>query len=663
MSHRARPNPICKSALIAGIVALSAAPGCTAVRSLEDAGQEQSVNQCEASSDCRGGRCVDGRCVALQGEIEKVLLEVVPPMLPSDRPGEGTSISSVRYLVEQELPDNTGEPMHLELRPIVHVTGSVDFSYVEEQGCRLDAIDSVVLDAQFTPSEQLLGLAATTYTTSVDLDVDALDAPVEFSLNVPPGYYDIYLKSVLGGVPSNCQPTPRFIRRKPIGVSDEANAPPGDQPVGDVQIPFTLAPTSTLNVAIEWPEDDDALAGWTVAMVDSYTGLLISGEELIQGYDNKQYNVPSLRYTPVEYASGPPPELPAAATELVRLAPPSAASSKVVAPTLYVARIGLELVEEGGDAIKLKRLPKVVSVVGQVHLGEPTGMACEATSEAESLAPEAQNACAVPFTVQIISTSNDNQPSTFNDSFPEGYSASYQTSVETEEDLRFLVDLPVGEYRAIAIPAADDTRPWAIGEDTWILGDADPEVHGKTVSVSPRTRVTGRVLGAGSGSVSGFAVNWAASPAELPTTILEATRRDAPVPRATSVSLDEEGSFMVAADSGVFNMTVKPEPESGFAWLVRPNISVLPFSLDLAFQDLGDMRLPLPVRYHGSVESLSLGGVVPDALIRAYVYLDEKGALTSDAADATAVIQVGEARADADGKYQLLLPSELALDP
>jgi hypothetical protein len=128
------------------------------------------------------------------------------------------------------------------------------------------------------------------------------------------------------------------------------------------------------------------------------------------------------------------------------------------------------------------------------------------------------------------------------------------------------------------------------------------------------------------------------------------------------VSLDDEGSFSVFADAGAFNMTVKPEPESGFAWLVRPNISVLPFSLDRAEQALSDMRLPLPVRYHGSVNSLVLGGVVPEALIRAYVYLDEKGALTADAAAARAVIQIGETRADADGEYQLLLPSELALD-
>ena len=618
------------------------------------------MNQCEASSDCRGGRCADGRCVALQGDIEKILLEVVPPMLASDRPGEGTSISSVRYLVEEELPDNTGEPVDLELRPIVHVTGTVDFSYIEEQGCRLSSVDSVVLEAQFTPSELLLGLAATTYTTNVELE--ALDRPVQFSINVPPGYYDIYLKSVLGGVASTCQPTPRFIRRKPIGVADEANAPPGDEPVGDVQIPFTLAPAATLKVAIRWPEDDDALAGWTLAMVDSNSGLLLSSEELIQGYDDRQYNVPSLRYSSVEYATGPAPSLPAS-TELLRLAPPADASGAVVAPTLYVSRIGAELLVENEAEIALEQLPTVVSVVGQVHLGEPTGMACQTASESEMLAPETQNACAVPFSVQFISTSGDHETSTFNDTIPTGIFATYQTRVQTEEDLKFRVDLPVGEYRAVAIPAADDSRPWAIGEDTWILGDADPEVHGRTVSVAPRTRVSGKVLGAGSGSVSGFAVNWSASPTDLPKTILEATRRDAPVPHATSVSLDDDGGFSVFADAGTFNMTVKPAPESGFAWLVRPNISVLPFSLDRTEQGLSDMRLPLPIRYHGSVNSLALGGVVPEALIRAYVYLDEKGALTADAAAARAVIQIGEARADADGEYQLLLPSELALDP
>ncbi len=642
------------SALIAGVLALSVELGCTAVRSLEDTAPEQSINQCEASSDCRGGRCVDGQCVAVRGEIEKVLLEVVPPMVASD---PSDSISSVRYLVEQELSEDD-QRLRLQLRPIVHVTGSVDHSYVEAQGCRLADVDSVTLEARFTPAEQLLGLAATSYATTVNLG--SLSGPVEFSLNVPPGYYDIYLKSTLGGV--TCQPTPRLIRRKPIGVSDEENAPPGDQPVGDVQIPFVLAPPAALKVMILWPQSDpeakDALAGWTLSMVDSHTGTLLSGEHSIQGYDGTKYTIENFRYSPVEYATGTADDVPAL-YQLLRLAPPS--DARGVAPTLYAARAGAEL-WEGEATIALERLPEVVSVVGQVHLNEQSGMMCEAAPASEMPLPEAENACAVPFSIRIISTSDDRETSTFNDTIPEGIVATYQTTVETEADLRFLVDLPVGEYRAIAIPVADEDRPWAIGEDAWILSDTDPEVHGKTVSVSPRARVEGRVLRAGSGVASGFAVNWSASPSEQPDTIVEATWREAPVPRATSVALAADGSFSVLADAGVFNMTVKPEPESGFAWLVKPNITVPAFNSAPAI-DLGDLRLPLPIRYEGVVESLVLGGVVPDALIRAYVYLDESGALTVDAAEAKAVIQVGEARADARGEYQLLLPSELALDP
>lgn len=637
------------------ILALVLQAGCT-VRSLEDTAPTQSVNQCEGSSDCGGGRCVDGQCVAVTGEIEKVLLEVVPPMVAGNQ-ADGGSISSVRYLVERELPTDTSK-LPIELRPIVRVLGSVDYSYVEAQGCTPSSVDSVALEVHFTPSEQLLGLAATTYSSTVDLD--ALKGPVEFSLNVPPGYYDIYLKSALGGVGVACQPTPRLIRRKPIGVPDEGGVPANDPPVGDVHIPFTLAPPATLKVAVRWPQDAEPLTGWTLAMVDTNSGLLLSGQEEIHDYDGEAYTVSNFSYSPVEYATGSGPEVPAL-TELLRLAPPSG----TVAPTLYVTRAGAELLVRNEAEIVFDKLPEVVSVVGQVLLGEDDGMVCSDAPGAEGpeSAPEAADGCAVPFSVQIVSTPGTNETSTFNDTIPKGIFATYQTTVETDDNLTFLVDLPVGEYRAIAVPAADDQRPWAIGEDAWILSDADPEVHGKTVSVSPRARVAGRILSAGSGTVSGFSVNWSASPTQLPTTILNVTRRDAPVPRATSASLADNGSFSIFADAGVFNMTVRPEPESGFAWLVKPRITVHPFEGHNAVQELSDLRLPLPVRYHGKVESLVVGGVVPDALIRAYVYLDMDGALTSEAQEAESVIQVGEARADAAGEYQLLLPSELSLSP
>jgi hypothetical protein len=194
-------------------------------------------------------------------------------------------------------------------------------------------------------------------------------------------------------------------------------------------------------------------------------------------------------------------------------------------------------------------------------------------------------------------------------------------------------------------------------------------VHGKTVNVSPRARVNGQVVAPGIGGERGFGVRLTASPRELvngeveetvlrASTVLDLTRRETFVPRATPASSAEDGSFQLFADSGVFDLSVRPEPESGFAWLVQPNIRVLPAAAQSS-QELGVLRLPVPVRYTGAVSSLNVGGRVADALIRAYAYLDEEGDVTDQPADAYSVVQVAETRADSEGRFELLLPSTL----
>jgi hypothetical protein len=77
--------------------------------------------------------------------------------------------------------------------------------------------------------------------------------------------------------------------------------------------------------------------------------------------------------------------------------------------------------------------------------------------------------------------------------------------------------------------------------------------------------------------------------------------------------------------------------------------------------DLGDVVLPLPVAYRGTVlvqQSVPL----PGALIRAYVLLGSLG-YTSSVDDPTnpaqGVVQVAEARADSQGVFELLLPERL----
>jgi hypothetical protein len=50
---------------------------------------------------------------------------------------------------------------------------------------------------------------------------------------------------------------------------------------------------------------------------------------------------------------------------------------------------------------------------------------------------------------------------------------------------------------------------------------------------------------------------------------------------------------------------------------------------------------------------------VPDALIRAYLYMDAEGLYTSQASAARSVLEIGEARADENGRFELLVPSSL----
>ena len=67
--------------------------------------------------------------------------------------------------------------------------------------------------------------------------------------------------------------------------------------------------------------------------------------------------------------------------------------------------------------------------------------------------------------------------------------------------------------------------------------------------------------------------------------------------------------------------------------------------------------MPLPVSYEGHV-FVPDSVVVPGALIRAYVFLDDQG-YTQKRSGAKSVLQIAETRASDDGSFNLLLPSHL----
>ena len=116
------------------------------------------------------------------------------------------------------------------------------------------------------------------------------------------------------------------------------------------------------------------------------------------------------------------------------------------------------------------------------------------------------------------------------------------------------------------------------------------------------------------------------------------------MPRASSSLTDEAGTFILAADPGVFDISVRPPVGSNLPWLVRPNVSV-----PVPNNGLGVLTIPAPVVQHGVV---TLGGEPRTTAGE----LREVGELPNRSG-AQSVIAVGETYTAANGSFQLVLPS------
>jgi hypothetical protein len=87
--------------------------------------------------------------------------------------------------------------------------------------------------------------------------------------------------------------------------------------------------------------------------------------------------------------------------------------------------------------------------------------------------------------------------------------------------------------------------------------------------------------------------------------------------------------------------------ETGFAWLLEPELAMSEASGDLE----RGYRLDPPIPVRGVIRA-SNGEVVPNALIRAYVFTSAEG-------DASRPIQVAETVSGEDGSYRLLIAPRL----
>jgi hypothetical protein len=608
----------------AGLGCLVSVLGSCDVATVEQAPSSIAQNRCGANSDCPGGDCINSQCRSRAGTIQTVLLEVTPP-------ADGTSIAGVQFLKPNITLPSADAPLTLDLDLVSQVVGRVIAGnhqcvpkFSNDIGGSFATADDSSIPAFVTliPSETALGLYSPHSVVKSKLSSDSY---FTFSVNVPPGDYDIYVEP--GSQADDSCPAPPQLRRR-----QHLNG-------GSIGVKIQLPEPSTFEFRVSWPPADGALNGWFVDMLDQVSGRVLSNRvKLAISNNQKTEYAATLSYSPVVVGETSGVE----AEELLRLSPPDG----VTAPTVLLARSALGLFAANkGTLSNFTSLPTPIRLQGQVSA---------------QLTPRP-----VASTVTLVATKIAGVDA--------GVLASFVRTAVVGDDGQFELDVLPGTYRVSAVPSVElDSLPASnpdpnldskLAETTqeWVVATSPGTQAGKLVTLRNALPINGNVRDASGNAVATALVQAVASPASLQSDVLHQALGEASfVPRASTASVLADGSFALRADSGTFDVTVRPLASTGFGWLVFPSVGVGTAPANSGGPNLGTQSIPLPVSYSGTVTTP--GGTtgdkpsVPNALIRAYIYMS-KGEYVSGPSKADSVLQVAETRANADGAFEILIPA------
>lgn len=591
--------------------------GCTvaAASSEEDA---RPKNSCSSQDGCgRGESCVGGLCQSLNGELESVLL-TASPAAESPVP----NLTFVMHLADTQ---TTGGAKDLVWPGSAVVTGSLvlpnghcypEFVSDDPNRTILPSTDGTLpVTATFSLRQRWLGLSPQTYYAKT------VAAPVTltgytFDLQVPSGEYDVYLvppKRQKGA----CVVPPQLFRRVPIGVED--NVPNG-------VYRFNLATVSSLELHFLWPQSSPSLIGWTADILEPLGGNPISTEVVLGPPGSTRgmldYSVP-LAYSAVTERTGAGNV--DAAREFLRLRPPSG----VVAPTIYLERSALGLLQNQGEPVNVTiftQYPLPVTVRGQLVTQDDRR-------------PTAGELTFVSQTIYGVDA---------------GVFGFFQTTVNVGDDGVLEVPLPPGKYFVQAVPPVLGSGEEALSalQVEWDVPADIPIQFGKLLELSRAPQITGQSR-AQRAQVQAAPVKRTVRPFD------EAFGVEPFSARSIGGFVDEAGRFVLPVDElrdARVNLTVLAPQELGFGWFVRTGLE-----LGMGDQDLGRLALPLPAVIAGQASVLQDGANVAlgSAAIRAYAYLDKDYKYTRDPDAAESIVPVAETRADPDGAFRLLLPSTI----
>ena len=224
-------------------------------------------NECEQSSDCNGGPCSQGLCIADRAELDTLLFDVTLPATSGE-------YASVRYtkIATDLRKRKPQDAFDLDLDVVAAVTGTLQVKENPDSTCEYAFVDSDAEDGTlplgdddtvpgsvtFIPTDRWPGLPVTPYVS----EAAALDSadPYEFLVRLAPGDYDVYV--VPSGQPeSACPVAPQILRGQQIQA-------------GDVELKLQLPTPRKLSLQVLVPVglSPDTLRGWRVDMLDSSSG-------------------------------------------------------------------------------------------------------------------------------------------------------------------------------------------------------------------------------------------------------------------------------------------------------------------------------------------------------------------------------------------------------
>jgi hypothetical protein len=212
-----------------------------------------------------------------------------------------------------------------------------------------------------------------------------------------------------------------------------------------------------------------------------------------------------------------------------------------------------------------------------------------------------------------------------------GLQGTFSASATTTQDGGFGTELLPGYYSLTVTPPEDVENTWGI-LSTYVLVGEEITTTGALV-IPSQIELHGWVTTFRDEHAVGITVLARARP----------SNDSIAMPRSKEAVTNSLGAFVMSMDTGIYDLHIKVPSETGFAWLVAPDL--LMSAERGALVRTYELRPPIPIE--GSVRT-SDGDSVAGALIRAYVLSEADG-------DAGRAVQVAETFSSEDGSYRLLI--------